>query len=76
MERGLVMLLHSALVGVVLYVSMVYLLNQDKKVSEDMSVLLGGVVLVYMVLFGHGLPTQLNKNVQSVLTTLVGLVNL
>jgi hypothetical protein len=63
MERGLMMLLHAALIGVLLYLLMVYLLKQSPKIAEDRSVLLGALVLAYMVLFGHGLPTKMNKNI-------------
>ena len=62
MERGLMMLLHALLLGVLLYLLMVYGLKQSTRVAEDRSVLLGALVLAYMVLFGHGLPTKLNKN--------------
>ena len=64
MERGLMMLLHALLLGVLLYLLMVYGLKQSTRVAEDRSVLLGALVLAYyMVLFGHGLPTRLNKNI-------------
>lgn len=62
MERGLMMLLHAVLIGVLLYLLMVFALKQSPKIAEDRSVLLGALVLAYMVLFGHGLPTKLNKN--------------
>lgn len=62
MESGLMMLLHSLVIGVILYVVMVYVLGQKQVVAENRSVLIGGLALVYMVLFGHGLPTRLNKN--------------
>ena len=62
MERGLMMLLHALLLGVLMYLVMVYVLKQSTRVAEDRSVLLGSLVLAYMVLFGHGLPTKLNKN--------------
>ena len=63
MERGLIMLLHSAIIGVLLYVLMIFALGQSAKVAEDRSVLLGAIVLVYMVLFGHKLPGAINKNI-------------
>jgi len=55
-ERGLEMVAHSAIIGVVLYFIMTMLLNQPQRVAEDRSVAIAGVVLVYMVVFGHGLP--------------------
>ena len=63
MERGLVMLLHSAIIGLILFVLMRFALGQSVAVAEDRSVLLGAVVLVYMVLFGHRLPGAINRNI-------------
>ena len=63
MERGLMMVVHSALIGVILYLAMRYLLNQNPMVAEDRSVLVAGIVLVYMVLFGHSLPGKINSNI-------------
>jgi uncharacterized membrane-anchored protein len=62
MERGLIMVLHSAIIGLVLYMLMVFVFNQSPKIAENRSVLVASVVLIYMVLFGHGLPTRLNKD--------------
>jgi len=61
MERGLMMLLHSVIIGVILYLLMVFFLNQNKMVAENRSILISAVVLIYMILFGHGLPTKINK---------------
>jgi len=63
MERGLMMLLHALMVGIILYLVMVFGLNQEPAVAEDRSVLLGAVILVYMILFGHGMPGTVNKNI-------------
>jgi len=60
MERGLIMLLHSLLIAIIVYFGMVYGLNQSPIVAENRSVLIGAVVLIYMVLFGHGLPGRIN----------------
>ena len=60
MERGLMMLLHSAIIGVVLYLIMGFALKQSKPVAENRSLLIASLVLIYMILFGHGLPTKLN----------------
>jgi uncharacterized membrane-anchored protein len=62
MERGLIMVLHSVVIGLVLYLLMVFVFNQSPKMAEYRSVLVAAVVLIYMVLFGHGLPTRLNKD--------------
>lgn len=61
MERGLVMLLHSAIIGIILYMVMIFGLGQAQYVAENRSILIAAVVLVYMILFGHGLPHTLNK---------------
>ena len=61
-ERGLMHLLHSAVIGVILYLVLVYGLKWSAGKSENMSVLVGGLALVYMVMFGHGLPTKINSN--------------
>ena len=63
MEKGLTMLMHSVIIGIILYMIMIFLLGQKQAIAEDRSVLIAAVVLVYMVLFGHGLPTNINKNI-------------
>ena len=62
MERGITMLIHSVIIGVVLYVIMIYALGQRPIVAENRSILLAAFVLIYMVMFGHGLPTKINKD--------------
>ena len=62
MERGITMVIHSAIIGVLLYVIMIYALGQRPIVAENRSVLLAGFVLIYMVMFGHGFPTKLNRD--------------
>jgi hypothetical protein len=57
------MLLHSVIIGLLLYVLMVFALGQSARVAEDRSVLIGALVLIYMVLFGHKLPGAINKNI-------------
>jgi hypothetical protein len=55
------MVLHSLIISVLLYIMMVFILKQNQMVAENRSVLIGALVLAYMVLFGHGLPTKINK---------------
>jgi hypothetical protein len=62
MEKGRMMLLHSVIIGIFLYLFMVFLLGQNPNVAENRSILLAALILVYMILFGHGLPTSINKN--------------
>lgn len=61
MERGLNMVLHSVIIGIILYCIMIYVLGQQPIVAENRSILIASGVLIYMILFGHGLPTKLNR---------------
>lgn len=56
------MIVHSILLGVLLYIIMVYALGQRAIVAENRSILIASGVLIYMIMFGHGFPTKLNKN--------------
>ncbi len=62
MESGRMMLVHSLVIGVLLYLFMLFVLGQKQAVAENRSILLGALVLIYMILFGHGLPTSINKS--------------
>jgi hypothetical protein len=62
MESGLTMLLHSAIIGIILYVFMVYVLKQRRVVAENRSIVLAAIVLIYMVMFGHGMPNKVNSD--------------
>jgi hypothetical protein len=59
-ERGLTMLVHSVVIGVALYAIMVFILKQSPAVAENRSVLIAAAVLMYMIVFGHGLPGRIN----------------
>ena len=61
MERGFVMFFHAIIIAVILYLIMFYVLRQNSSVAENRSILIGAVALIYMILFGHGLPTKINK---------------
>lgn len=63
MESGTTMLFHALIIMLVSYLLMCYVLGQSSAVAEDRSVLLGGVALVYMVLFGHGMPGRINPRI-------------
>jgi len=56
------MLLHSVIIGFLLYLFMIFILGQKQVVAENRSLLLAALTLIYMILFGHGLPTSINKN--------------
>lgn len=61
-ERGAVMLAHSAMIGIAIYLMMRYVFNQSPFVAEDRSIVIAAFILIYMVMFGHGMPGQMNKN--------------
>ena len=63
MDSGTTMLFHAVLLMLVSYALMRYVLGQSSSVAEDRSVLLGGIALVYMVLFGHGMPGRVNPRI-------------
>ena len=56
------MVVHSAIIALVLYVIMLYGLKQASGKAIHRSVLIGAIALVYMLMFGHGLPTRLHSN--------------
>ena len=61
MEGHWMMVLHSLIIGILLYVFMIFGLGQQNEVAERRSILIASFVLIYMILFGHGLPVKLNK---------------
>ena len=56
------MVVHSVIIGLVAYALMVFGLKQNKDVAETRSVLIAAIVLVYMLVFGHGMPTKINNH--------------
>jgi len=62
MENGRMMVVHSLLIGGLLYLVMVFALGQPPLIAENRSILIAAVILIYMILFGHGLPGPINKN--------------
>ena len=57
------MFIHSAIISIVIYVIMKFLLKQPEIVSQNISVLIGALILIYMILFGHSLPMNINRNI-------------
>jgi len=55
------MLLHSCIIGLILYILMVFVFKQKETVAENRSILISSVILIYMILFGHGIPNKLNS---------------
>tara|TARA_B110000483_G_C17705514_1_gene355064 strand:- start:83 stop:277 length:195 start_codon:yes stop_codon:yes gene_type:complete len=62
MESARMMILHSLVIGAVSYLLMIFAMGQKQSVAENRSVLLSALILIYMILFGHGLPTSINKD--------------
>ena len=62
METGRMMIVHSLLVGALLYLFMVFVLGQKPIVAENRSILIASALLIYMILFGHGIPGPINRN--------------
>ena len=62
MENGRTMLLHSIIIGILLYIFMIFILKQEQVVAENRSILFASLILIYMIIFGHNLPISINKN--------------
>lgn len=62
MESSFTMFLHSVIITVILYFIMVIVLRQRRDVALDRSILIGAITLIYMIVFGHGLPHKINPN--------------
>ena len=56
------MIIHAIIIAIVLYVIMLYGLKQSAVKAQTRSVLIGALILAYMLMFGHGLPVSINKN--------------
>jgi putative effector of murein hydrolase len=61
MENGLNHVFHAFMITIFLYVVMKFLLRQSQTMALNRSILIGAVALIYMILFGHGLPTHINR---------------
>lgn len=61
MESPLTHVFHALIITLVLYVLMKFALGQSQTMALNRSILLGALALAYMILFGHGLPTQVNR---------------
>jgi putative effector of murein hydrolase len=61
MECVLNHVFHAFIISVILYIVMKFLLRQSQTMALNRSILIGAVALIYMILFGHGLPTHINK---------------
>ena len=59
-ERGLIMVMHSVIIGAILYAIMTIVLHQAPIVAENRSICIAAAVLIYMIVFGHGMPGRVN----------------
>jgi len=55
-EPPRMMVVHGGIFAILAYFVMIYLLKQPAAMAEKHSVMIGLVVAMYMVLFGHELP--------------------
>ena len=55
-ESPTMMVIHGGLFALLAYFVMIYLLKQPAGMAEKHSVMIGLLVAMYMVLFGHKLP--------------------
>ena len=62
-NRSISMLLHAVIIGILLYVIMVFALGQKPAVAANRSLIIAALVLIYMLLFGHGWPTTIRMGV-------------
>jgi hypothetical protein len=62
MSNGLSHVLHAIIVGFGLYVLMIFVLGQNSEIALNRSILISSMILIYMIIFGHEYPTQLNPN--------------
>lgn len=60
MESGLTMVFHSVIIGFILYFLMTFGLGQPANIAENRSIIIAALVLIYMIVFGHGLPGKMN----------------
>jgi len=61
MDGPLNHLFHSAILALILYLLMRFALRQSQTMALNRSILIGAIALIYMILFGHGMPTHINK---------------
>ena len=63
MESGFSMFIHAAIIAAILYIIMVFIFKQSSSKAQDRSILIGAIILIYMILFGHGMPGRINSNI-------------
>lgn len=61
MEGPLNHLFHAIIVTIILYVVMKFVLKQSQTMALNRSMIIGAAALIYMILFGHGLPFHIKR---------------
>lgn len=61
MEGPLTHVFHAFVITVILYMLMRFGLGQSQTMALNRSILIGAFAVIYMILFGHGLPTHVNR---------------
>ena len=61
MEGPLNHLFHAVVITFLLYAIMKFVLRQSQTMALNRSILIGAVALIYMILFGHGLPLHIKR---------------
>ena len=63
-DSGFMMVIHSIVITAILLVIMTKMLKQSVPVARDRSILIGSIILMYMILFGHSFPPgKINPNI-------------
>jgi hypothetical protein len=62
-ESGIVMLFHAVVITLVLYLLMITI-GQSSDMAQDRALVIGAVILIYMLMFGHQLPHHMNSNLR------------
>ena len=61
MEGPLNHLFHAIIITILLYVVMKFALKQSQTMALNRSMVVGAAALIYMILFGHGLPLHIKR---------------
>ena len=61
-EGPMNMVWHSLMIAILFYAIGVYVLKHRRGLAYNRSFLVFSVVLTYMLLFGHGMPWKINRN--------------
>lgn len=61
-ETPTMMIVHSFLIGCVLYLIMTTGMKQDEEMAQTRTVLASALILAYMMVFGHKMPSKANLN--------------